>query len=166
MSRSDHGKTTRGIGRREFLLKALVSGGLAARYLGSPATFLLAKISFDQAPPTATPIRNHKELVNPNIDFFIRDQFATPRINDDAWRLEISGLVSKPLKLSYSDLVLMPSVRHTSTLECAGNASGGAGVATAVWSGLPLADLLHQPGLNPGPVPVVFSHADSVPRQD
>src|SRR5260370_9821333 len=156
MSRSDHGKTTRGIGRREFLLKALVSGGLAARYLGSPVSFLVAKNTFDQVPQTATPIRNTKELVTPNIDFFIRDHFATPRINDDAWRLEISGLVSKPLKLSYSDLVLMPSVRHTSTLECAGNASGGAGVATAVWSGLPLADLLHQSGPNPAPIPILF----------
>src|SRR6202049_1038029 len=122
MNRSDHGKTTSGIGRREFLLKALGSAGLAARYLGSPASFLLPKSTFDQVPQTATPIRNTKELVTPNIDFFIRNHFRTPRINDDAWRLEISGLVSKPLKLSYSDLLLMPSARHTSTLECAGNA--------------------------------------------
>jgi DMSO/TMAO reductase YedYZ molybdopterin-dependent catalytic subunit len=160
MNRSAHGKTTRGIGRREFLLKALVSGGLGARYLGSPARFLLAKSTFDQVPQTATPIQNTKELVTPNSDFFIRNHFATARINDDAWRLEISGLVSKPLQLSYSDLLLMPSVRHTSTLECAGNASGGAGVATAVWSGLPLADLLQQAGLKPGAITIVFHGAD------
>ena len=146
MKRGHHGNTTRGIGRREFLRKALVSGGLAARCVGSPLSFLLAKNPFDQVPQSATPMQNAKELVTPNVDFFIRNHFATPRINDDAWRLEISGLVSKPLKLSYSDLVLMPSVRHASTLECAGNASGGAGVATALWSGLPLADLLRQAG--------------------
>jgi len=160
MNRSAHGKTTRGMGRREFLLKALASGGLGARYLGSPVSLLLAKSTFDRASPTATPIQNAKELVTPNIDFFIRNHFATPRINDDAWRLEISGLVSKPLQLSYADLVLMPSVRHTSTLECAGNASGGAGVATAVWSGLPLAGLLQQAGLKPGAITIVFHGAD------
>src|SRR6202047_312754 len=95
MNRSEHGKTTGGIGRREFLLKALVSGGLAARYRGSPVSFLLARNTFGQVPQSATPTQNTKELVTPNIDFFIRNHFATPRIHDDAWRLEISGLVSQ-----------------------------------------------------------------------
>ena len=159
-TRSDHRTTKRGIGRREFLLKALASGGLATRYLGSPVSLLLAKNTFGQS-PQATPSQNTKEVVTPNIDFFIRNHFATPKINDDEWRLEIGGLVSKPLKLTYSDLLLMPSVRHTSTLECAGNASGGTAVATAVWSGLPLAELLQQAGLKPGTSTIVFHGADS-----
>jgi DMSO/TMAO reductase YedYZ molybdopterin-dependent catalytic subunit len=161
MNRSDYGKTTKGIGRREFLLKALVSGGLASRYLVSPASLLLAKNIFGQIPQTNSSNQNTKELVTPNIDFFIRNHFATPKISDEAWQLEIGGLVSKPLKLSYSDLLLMPSVRRPSTLECAGNASGGAGVGTAVWSGLPLGELLQQAGLKPGATTIVFHGADS-----
>jgi DMSO/TMAO reductase YedYZ molybdopterin-dependent catalytic subunit len=161
MNRSDHHKTTKGIGRRDFLIKALVSGGLAWRHLGRPADLLFAKNAFSQAPQTNTSSPNTKELVTSNIDFFIRNHFTAPKISDDAWQLEIGGLVSKPLKLSYSDLLLMPSVRRPSTLECAGNASGGAGVGTAVWSGFPLRDLLQQAGLKPGATTIVFHGADS-----
>jgi DMSO/TMAO reductase YedYZ molybdopterin-dependent catalytic subunit len=158
MKGSDDGKT---IERREFLVKALVSGGLVWRYLVSPAGLLLARNAFIQVPQTNTSNQNPKALVTANIDFFIRNHFATPKISDETWRLEIGGLVSKPLKLSYSDLLLMPSVRRPCTLECAGNASGGAGVGTAVWSGLPLGDLLRQAGLKPGATTIAFHGADS-----
>lgn len=152
---------TKEIGRRNFLFKALISGGLASRYLGSPAGLLLAKNVFSQALQTNTSSQNTKELATPNIDFFVRNHFATPSISEDAWRLEIRGLVSNPLRLSYSDLLLMPSVRRPSTLECAGNTPGGGGVGTAVWSGLPLGELLQQAGLKPGPTTIVFHGADS-----
>ncbi|MGO9124391.1 MAG: sulfite oxidase [Terriglobales bacterium] len=161
MSRADRSQTIKGIGRRDFLLKALASGGLAWRYLGSPAGLLLAKKAFSHAPQANISSQKTRELVTPNIDFFIRNHFAAPKISDEAWRLEISGLVSKPSKLSYSDLLLLPSVGHPSTLECAGNASGGAGVGTAVWSGLPLGELLQQAGLKPGATTIVFHGADS-----
>jgi DMSO/TMAO reductase YedYZ molybdopterin-dependent catalytic subunit len=161
MKGSDDGKTTQGIERREFLLKALASGGLVWRYLGSPAGLLFATNLSGQAAQTNISNQNAKALVTSNIDFFIRNHFATPKISDEAWRLEIGGLVSKPMKLSYSDLLLMPSVRRASTLECAGNASGGAGVGTAVWSGLPLGDLLQQAGLKAGATTVAFHGADS-----
>ncbi len=161
MNRSDHGKTTTRIGRREFLFKTLASGGLVSRYLGSPASLLLAKNIFEQSPQNNASSLNSKELVTSNVDFFIRNHFTTPKISDEAWRLEIGGLVIKPMKLSYPDLLLMPSVRRPSTLECAGNASGGAGVGTAVWSGLPLGELLQQAGLKPGAATIVFHGADS-----
>jgi DMSO/TMAO reductase YedYZ molybdopterin-dependent catalytic subunit len=58
-------------------------------------------------------------------------------------------------------LLLSNSMAHPSTLECAGNRSGGAGVGTAVWSGVPLAELLSQAGVQPGATAVVFHGADS-----
>jgi DMSO/TMAO reductase YedYZ molybdopterin-dependent catalytic subunit len=160
MGRSEYIETTKRIRRREFLIKALASGGVASRYLGSPA-FFVAKNIFSQVPQTYTSNPNSKELVTANVDFFVRNHFTTPKISDEAWRLEIGGLVSKPLKLSYSDLLLMASVRRPSTLECAGNATGGAGVGTAVWSGLPLGELLQQAGVKPGTTTIVFYGADS-----
>jgi DMSO/TMAO reductase YedYZ molybdopterin-dependent catalytic subunit len=161
MNRPDYGKKTMRVGRREFLFKALATGGLASGYLKSPAGLLLATNPLSQASPTTPSSQTTKEIVTPNNDFFVRNHFATPEISEDAWRLEIHGLVSNPLKLSYSDLLLMPSVRRVSTLECAGNVSGGGGVGTAVWSGLPLRDLLQQAGLKPGPTTIVFQGADS-----
>ena len=73
----------------------------------------------------------------------------------------VDGLVSAPLKLSYADLLLMNSVRRTITMECAGNVSGGAGVGNAVWSGIPLADLLKQAAAKAGATTVVLHGADS-----
>jgi DMSO/TMAO reductase YedYZ molybdopterin-dependent catalytic subunit len=161
MNASDHSKTTQRIERRQFLLQALVSGGLAWQYLASPANLLLGKNTFRQALQSNVSSQNAKALVTSNIDFFVRNHFATAKISDEAWRLEIGGLVSKPLKLAYSDLLLMRSVQRPSTLECAGNASGGAGVGTAVWSGVPLGDLLQQAGLKPAATTIAFHGADS-----
>src|SRR5712692_10729379 len=70
-------------------------------------------------------------------------------------------MVAKPLKLSYSELLLSASVRRPLTLECAGNLSGGNGVSTAVWSGLSLGELLKQAGVQAGATTVVLHGADS-----
>ena len=148
------------MGRREFLQRALISGSLAAYPLGRYAGFL-PTVPFDQPDQLSASSSIPKGLLTPNLDFFIRNHFSTPKINEDAWQLEVSGLVSKPLKLSYSDLLLMTSVNRPSTLECAGNVSGGAGVSTAAWSGVPLGDLLQQAGVQKGASTVVFHGADS-----
>ena len=110
MNRPDYGKKIKRVGRREFLFKALATSGLASGYLKSPAGLLLATNPLSQASQTNPSSQNTKEIVTPNNDFFVRNHFATPEISEDAWRLEIHGLVSNPLKLSYSDLLLMPSV--------------------------------------------------------
>lgn len=149
------------VGRREFLLTALASGGLLSSYLRGQATLLRALGPAGPNLQTAASNETVKGLFTPNIDFFIRNHFATPTINAEAWNLEIGGLISRPMKLSYSDLLLMFSVRSPSTVECAGNRSGGAGVSTAVWSGVPLVDLLKQAGLRPEATTVVFHGADS-----
>jgi len=151
--------------RREFLWATIASGGLASGYFraqnvpgsGPPANF---------APGIAPVDEGAKALVTKNIDFFIRNHFRTPTINEDKWSLEISGMVAKPQKLSYSDLLLTSSVRHPLTLECAGNPSGGGGVSTAVWSGIPLAELLKGAGLHSGATTVVFHGADSGEGED
>jgi DMSO/TMAO reductase YedYZ molybdopterin-dependent catalytic subunit len=101
------------------------------------------------------------DLITANSDFFIRNHFQTQQISSDAWSLEITGLVSKPNKLSYSDLLLMRPVRLPCTVECAGNLSGGQGVGNAVWSGVSLAVLLKQAEVKSQAAHVVLYGADS-----
>ncbi len=149
------------VGRRQFLWRALVSGGLASSYLRGQVGTGLQNVASSPATSTSTSAGMGNGLVTANIDFFIRNHFATPKISTDKWSLEIGGVVSRPMKLSYSDLLLISSARKSSTLECAGNRSGGGGVGTAAWSGVPLADLLKQAGLQPGATTVVFHGADS-----
>lgn len=149
------------VGRREFLLKAFASASVASGYLKAQAALLRGNTGAtpDVFAMLADPVV--KELLTPNIDFFVRNHFATPTINADKWNLEITGLVSSPAKFSYSDLLLMSSLRRPATIECAGNRSGGAGVGTAAWSGVPLAELLKQAGVRSGASTVVLHGADS-----
>jgi|SRR5579859_3924227 len=129
--------------RREFLLRAFALGGLTARSLSASET------------------RRQASDSTRNADFFVRNHFAAPKLNDETWALDVTGLVSKPVRLSYADLLLMPSVRQAVTLECAGNPPGGTLVGTSLWSGVPLAALLKQADVGPGATAVVLHGADS-----
>ncbi len=149
------------MGRREFLLGVAASAGLSSSYLKGQVGSLVAGAAPRFGVGAATSSDAIKGLVTPNGDFFIRNHFRTPTISEEGWTLEIVGMVAKPLRLSYSDLLLASSVRRPLTLECAGNLSGGGGVSTAVWSGLPLESLLKQAGVQGGATTVIFHGADS-----
>jgi DMSO/TMAO reductase YedYZ molybdopterin-dependent catalytic subunit len=151
------------IGRRGFLLTALAAGMAAPLAPGRQKLLgALLRPSF-LADDSTVSVR---QLLTPNTDFFIRNHFQTPQINDESWSLALEGMVAKPIKLSYADLLLMPAEKGKVTLECAGNPSGGAGVGTAVWSGVPLAKLLQQAGVQSGASTVVFHGADSGDGED
>ena len=145
------------LGRRLFLYKALLSGGLASIY---PARTNLLGISRNFRIHGDADVAGNPQIT-PTGEFYKRNHFPTPTINEDAWNLEIAGLVAKPLKLSYTDLLLASSVSRPTTIECAGNPSGGPGVSTAMWTGLPLAELLKQAGTATGAKTVIFHGADS-----
>lgn len=115
---------------------------------------------------------NPHSLVTAADHFFIRDHFPLPSVDPASWRLEVKGLVDKPLRLSLAELKAMPSETHLAVLECAGNgrlflpnvAEGvqwGLGAAgCAAWTGVPLRDVLALAGLKPDAIEVVFAGAD------
>jgi DMSO/TMAO reductase YedYZ molybdopterin-dependent catalytic subunit len=111
--------------------------------------------------------------VMPNQRFYVRNHFQIPQLDATSWRLDVVGLVERPLSLSLRDLVKMPSQTEFVTLECAGNGRSllnprvngeqwnlGA-VSTAEWTGVPLAEVLNRAGVRAGAKEVVFRGADS-----
>ena len=111
--------------------------------------------------------------VMPNQRFYVRNHFHIPQLDASSWRLNVVGLVERPLSLSLRDLVKMPSQTQFVTLECAGNGRSllsprvngeqwnlGA-VSTAEWTGVPLAEVLVRAGVKAGASEVVFRGADS-----
>ena len=111
--------------------------------------------------------------VMPNQRFYVRNHFQIPQLDATSWRLDVVGLVERPLSLSLRDLVKMPSQTEFVTLECAGNGRSllnprvngeqwnlGA-VSTAEWTGVPLAEVLNRAGLKADAREVVFRGADS-----
>jgi|SRR5579863_125830 len=158
--KADNGRAPTVIRRREFLLGVLTTSGWASSPLVRRLDSLRRGAGSDPAKAQGRD-EPGKGLVTANGEFFVRSHFQTPTIREENWNLEIGGLVANPLRLSYSDLLLTSSVRRPLTLECAGNLSGGAGVSTAVWSGVPLAELLKQAGVQAGATAVIFHGADS-----
>jgi DMSO/TMAO reductase YedYZ molybdopterin-dependent catalytic subunit len=110
--------------------------------------------------------------ITPNELFYVRNHFAQPRVDKADWRLKVTGAVEKPLELTYDQLLDLPSVTRTVTLECAGTgrsfltpkAKGvqwelGA-VSTAEWTGVPLSKVLEKAGLRSDAVEVVLEGVD------
>ncbi len=111
--------------------------------------------------------------VMPNRRFYVRNHFHIPHLDASSWRLNVVGLVERPLSLSLRDLMKMPSHNQFVTLECAGNGRSmlsprvngeqwnlGA-VSTAEWTGVPLTEILERAGVKAGANEVVFRGADS-----
>jgi len=92
-----------------------------------------------------------------NDAFFVRSHFPVPEPATASWRLEVTGLVRRPLSLDLAALRALLPVAQRATLECAGNGRGlfalpttsgtqwerGA-VGTAEWRGPALATLLDR----------------------
>jgi DMSO/TMAO reductase YedYZ molybdopterin-dependent catalytic subunit len=111
-------------------------------------------------------------VVMPNAHFYVRNHFQIPELDKGTWRLQIGGLVERPLSLTMRDLLNLPSRSRPVTLECAGNGRAllqppvegekwrlGA-VSTAEWTGVPLVEVLDRAGIKPGVREVVFRGAD------
>jgi DMSO/TMAO reductase YedYZ molybdopterin-dependent catalytic subunit len=100
-------------------------------------------------------------LVTPTRDFYrIDEALVVPSVNVDSWRLKITGMVDNPLELSFDDLLALPIVERAITLSCVSNQVGGPLVGNAIWSGVPLADLLRQASVQPGATQLVGRSVD------
>ena len=89
---------------------------------------------------------------------FVRNHGHVPRIEWDTWRVEVTGLVRRPGSFSMAELAAMPARTLPVTLSCSGNRRkeenavkksmgynwGPAGVATSVWKGPLLCDVLRR----------------------
>jgi DMSO/TMAO reductase YedYZ molybdopterin-dependent catalytic subunit len=111
-------------------------------------------------------------VVMPNAHFYVRNHFQIPALDAETFRLQVGGLVDRPLSLSLRDLHNLPSQTMVVTLECAGNgrtlfepAIGGekwnlGAVSTAEWTGVPLVEVLDRAGVKGSAREVLFKGAD------
>jgi len=124
--------------------------------LSVPATSLA-----QAGPAMSIGVEGVSPLFTPNRSFYrIDTALIVPRVDIDAWRLRITGLVERPLALSYRQLSEMAQVEADITISCVSNEVGGDLVGAARWQGVPLADLLGQAGVRPGATQVVGRSLD------
>ena len=124
-----------------------------------------------------TPVEVFNRFLTPNELFFVRSHFGAPAVSLGPWRLEIRGLVERPLELSLADLAGLEQVELPAVLQCAGNGRAyftpaipgvpwdRGGVGNASWLGVRLVDLLRRAGLKlePGEGHVHLLGADAPP---
>src|ERR1700722_8853701 len=96
--------------RREFLYRALAGSSLPW-VAGSP----LVRAAVDGAEPdlivrstrpldAESPVEVFDRFLTPNRLFFVRSHFGPPALGLSSWRLEVEGLVDRPVSLSLDDL--------------------------------------------------------------
>eukprot|EP01097_Dermamoeba_algensis_P011272 TRINITY_DN866_c0_g2_i1.p1 TRINITY_DN866_c0_g2~~TRINITY_DN866_c0_g2_i1.p1 ORF type:complete len:621 (+),score=115.54 TRINITY_DN866_c0_g2_i1:125-1987(+) len=100
-------------------------------------------------------------FVTPNPVFYVRSHMATPLVNSEEYKLQVTGEgLSQPISFTLDQLKSFPKHTVVTTIQCAGNRRsefqklgpvhglpwGTGAVGTAVWSGVKLKDLLLHAG--------------------
>ncbi|HEV8536788.1 MAG TPA: molybdopterin-dependent oxidoreductase [Candidatus Limnocylindria bacterium] len=129
---------------------------------------LRARAAIAPADPAVEALAGITPRITPNEAHYTVDTtLVKPRVNVEDWRLEIKGEVRSPFSLTYEQLLDLEAVEQAHTLECISNYVGGELISTAVWTGVPLRDLLDRAGVKTGAYDVVFTsvdgYTDSIP---
>ena len=148
------------MGRRQFLTRAAFGAvSLAGAVLLYRNFTGILSSAGSQAPERA-----RGELVSevtPNDEFYVVSKnFADPRVDVSRWRLQVTGLVERPLTFSYDEFTALPSVEEYVTLECISNEVGGDLISNALWRGVPLKEVLNRAGVKPQAREVVSFASD------
>jgi len=137
------------VGRRMFL--GLVALGAAGVAFGAEAQKLIGN-KLGSGFASLLPGGNHFRI------YTITGSY--PNIPTSKYSLSVSGMVDRPMTLSYDDLRALPALEMVKGFQCV----TGWRVDGVSWKGVPLAHLLEMAGPQSGTVAVSFDsydHADS-----
>ena len=137
----------RAYGRRGFL--AVTAVGLSSLLWGEPVWRGLG--AFRQPILNALP-----PALFPNGWRIYTVASSMPRFDPATWRLEIDGLVDRPLSLDYHELRSLPRAEQVSTFHCV----TGWTVKNVHWAGVRFRDLLAGAGVQPGAAVLNFVSAE------
>ncbi len=145
------------VSRREMLKQAgLVSVGLAVTPVpGWPANWFKQEVTvvpftdmanYRGASRMAQDLRELTSWLTPTEDFFSIGHYGTPEVDASAYRLQVTGLVERPITLTLDELKARPKVEPTTVFECSGNSRGlvHGMVGNATWAGAALIPLLAE----------------------
>ncbi|WP_295837071.1 molybdopterin-dependent oxidoreductase [uncultured Microbacterium sp.] len=154
---------TAGVDRRRFLvftgvtaLGAVVVGVGSRIWNATTASVAAARDALRLPAPRTTvtvpdganwEIPGLSPIITPNSDFYRVDTALTvPNVDPTTWRLQIDGMVDTPIELSFDDLVGRGLDEYGVTLTCVSNEVGGNLVGNAIWTGVPIRDILRMAG--------------------
>jgi sulfane dehydrogenase subunit SoxC len=162
----------------------MTTEGAAMREYGQPSKFeepvkrAVAQLYGKLAPGAGasfTPLQSLKGTITPNGLHFERHHNGVPDIDPARHKLLIHGLVKKPLAFDVATLMRYPMVSRTCFIECSANSARNTLpkaldvpcgalhglVSCSEWTGLPLAVLLNEAGVDAGAKWLLAEGADS-----
>jgi DMSO/TMAO reductase YedYZ molybdopterin-dependent catalytic subunit len=168
---------TADIDRRRFLATAtalgavVVASGGATRLLSRNAqaaadrSALSIPLPTSKAPPLSADASLDVAGISPfytPVEQFYRVDTAllVPRMKLEDWRLDIGGMVDRPLTLSFQDLMARDLIERDITLNCVSNPVGGHYIGTTRWVGAPLLPLLEEVGIGSGATQIASRSVD------
>ena len=122
-----------------------------------------------------TPVQEFASYLTPNSRFFVRSHFGPPPaelLSDPNWRLNVGGMVDRPLTFTLKELKQFEEVTLTAVVQCSGNGRAAhrpktpgvqwerGAVGNARWTGVRLRDVLTKAGLQTNSRHVQFQGAD------
>jgi DMSO/TMAO reductase YedYZ molybdopterin-dependent catalytic subunit len=143
----------------EWALPALAQGEVDVPFTDFPANFVTSPA--DGARRTID-LRKVDGMITPADQFFYIQHYDRPEIDKAAFRLKLTGLVTKPVELTLADLQSMRSVDLVNGYECSGNSPRGMqGLSSCGrFTGVRLRDVLRRVGVADSAREVVFFGAD------
>jgi DMSO/TMAO reductase YedYZ molybdopterin-dependent catalytic subunit len=126
---SDSADEPRPYGRRAFL--ALLAGGVSSLAWAGPAAGIFSPVTsqFSQLLGNLIPVGGWRIYTISG---------SMPLFDDRVWRLEIDGLVERPVSLTYAQLLALPRATQVTDFHCV----TGWSVSNVSWAGVRIADLL------------------------
>lgn len=147
--------------RRAGLVAGLGVLGVALGRLGSQVSTAARRVREIIIPSVPEPVvvpadasslvQGHTSFITPNTDFYrIDTALVVPQVDPDSWSLRITGLVDREVTITFDELLGAELVEALVTLTCVSNEVGGSLAGNAVWTGLPVRDLLARGGVQAG----------------
>lgn len=101
--------------------------------------------------------------ITPNDDFYVVLWDKVPEVDSSAWRLELTGGFDGARLISLAELQALPARTREHTLECIGASPRNPAISNAVWTGLPLVEILEHFGVRvqPSTTSLLFECADA-----
>lgn len=143
-----------------LVFPALAQGEQLVPFTDVPDTFRVGPVL-----PNSTHYLDTREIdtyFTDNDDFYLVQHYGQPEVDNDSYRLRVTGMVDKELEFSLADLMSKDVIEQQVGFECGGNGQRlfQGLIGNAYWRGRTLSTILEEAGIQDGAKEIVFFGAD------
>jgi DMSO/TMAO reductase YedYZ molybdopterin-dependent catalytic subunit len=143
-----------------LVFPALAQGEQLVPFTDVPDTFRVGPVK-----PNSTHYLDTRDVntyFTDNDDFYLVQHYGQPEVDNDSYRLRVTGMVDKELEFSLAELMSKDVIEQQVGFECGGNGKRlfQGLIGNAYWRGRTLSTILEEAGIQDGAKEIVFFGAD------